>query len=163
MSEAKALGFVDGIAVWCAHDRIVQFEELAPNARNPNKHPAQQLQLYLKIIRAHGWRRAIVVSNQSGLIVRGHGAYLAMQLGKLTAAPVNFQDYKSPEAELEDLLADNELARLAQCNKTELEKILKELRDVELAGVLRKLDEKESTAIYPITAKRGKAVWSIMR
>lgn len=144
---------MDGIRVWCAHDRIVPLEELVPNARNPNKHPAEQLQLYLKIIKAHGWRRAIVVSKQTGLIVRGHGAYMAMQLGKLTAAPVNFQDYETPEAELEDLVADNELARLARCNKGELDKILKELRDVELAGILRKLDEPETSPTYPITSK----------
>jgi hypothetical protein len=60
--------------VRCAFSRLVPVGELKPNPRNPAVHPNQQLDLYVKVIAHQGWRRAVVVSNQSGFIVTGHGA-----------------------------------------------------------------------------------------
>src|SRR3990167_7954221 len=69
-------------ALHCAHARLVPTSKLKPNPQNPNKHSAEQLKLYAKIIRHQGWRRAIVVSKRSGLIVTGHGAWLAAILAE---------------------------------------------------------------------------------
>ena len=131
-------------AIFCAHDKLVAVADLKPHPRNPNKHPAEQLRLFGKIIRANGWRRPIVVSKRSGCIVKGHGAWLAAQREGFKLAPVNFQDYATAEAELQDMLADNELARLAETDEAELQKLLAELEaageDPELAGLLKELE-----------------------
>jgi hypothetical protein len=66
----------DSPPINCAHDAIVPVAELKPNPENPNKHPKEQLELYVKILLHQGWRKAICVSNQTGLIVTGHGAWL---------------------------------------------------------------------------------------
>ena len=138
----------DAPTIYCAHDKLVPLADLKPHPRNPNKHPAEQLRLFGKIIRANGWRRPIVVSNLSGCIIKGHGAWLAAKAEKWAGAPVNFQDYPSAEAELQDLLADNELARLANNDEKELEKLLADLdgTDLELAGILSKLEHEATPA-----------------
>ena len=46
----------DDLPVHCAHDLIVPLADLAPNPRNPNRHPAKQVDLLAKIIAAQGWR-----------------------------------------------------------------------------------------------------------
>lgn len=132
--------------VFCAHDKLVRVSDLKAHPRNPNKHPAEQLRLFGKIIRANGWRRPIVVSKRSKSIVKGHGAWLTAQREGFAVVPVNYQDYPSAEAELQDLLADNELARLAQGDEEQLQKVLAALKgtDLELAGILAKLAKDKS-------------------
>ena len=151
--------------VFCAHDKLVPIADLQPHPRNPNKHPAEQLRLFGKIIRTNGWRRPIVVSNLSGCIIKGHGAWLAAQREGFAVAPVNFQIYPSAEAELQDLLADNELARLAENDTAEMERILAELSaagaDPELAGILAQLEgEPKLTALD--TATPPKMGWVLI-
>ena len=45
-----------GIAVHCAHDKLVDVVNLIPNPRNPNKHGDKQVAMLAKIIRHQGWR-----------------------------------------------------------------------------------------------------------
>ena len=140
----------DGIPVRCAHSGQVQVADLRPNPQNPKRHPAAQLRIYAKIIRESGWRRPIVVSRQSGLIVKGHGAYeAARDVLKVQHVPVDFQDYPSEEAELADLLADNQLAELAENDDAALADLLGDLTgkiDLELAGILASIEETAPTA-----------------
>jgi hypothetical protein len=146
----------DGIRVYSAHDKLARPADLETYPNNPNEHPPEQLRLYLKILRENGWRRSVVVSNRSGYVTKGNGAVLAARLGKLKEIPVEYQDYASDEAEWEDLVADNELARLANRNEAALKEILGQLqtrgRDPELAGILKKLEEPvelKAVAIVP--------------
>lgn len=131
-------------AIFCAYDKLESVASLKPHPRNPNKHPAEQLRLFGKIIRANGWRRPIVVSKRSGFIVKGHGAWLTAKAEGFKQVPVNYQDYPSDHAELQDLLADNELARLAEGDQAEIDRIVAELAadgaDTELAGILKELE-----------------------
>lgn len=150
------------IPVRCAFTRLEPVVQLLPNPKNPKVHPRTQLEVYAKIIREQGWRRAIVISSLSGLIVKGHGAYEAARdvLG-VQLVPVDVQDYPSEEAELADLLADNRLAELAETDEAMLDALLCELKDkidLELAGVLAVLEEpgaleKTQPGSFPITAK----------
>lgn len=110
MSKKKAAG---GIPVYCAYDKLVKTDTLKPNPKNPNQHPDNQIEILEKLIREHGWRNPVTVSNRSGLIVRGHGRYMAALVGNLTHIPVDFQDYDSDEAEILDLIADNKIAELS--------------------------------------------------
>ena len=135
--------------VFCAYTRLVDVAELKPNPRNPKRHPRRQLEVYAKIL-AGGWRRPIVVSNRSGLIVKGHGAYeAARDVLKADIVPVDYQEYTSDEAELADLLADNKLAELAENDENALAELLGELTgkiDLELAGILASIEEQTPAA-----------------
>lgn len=106
---------------------------------NNNNHPAGQIKAYIKILRA-GIRQPIVVSRQSGLILKGHGALESALKAGWTHYPVQYQDFPDGEAqELAFLLADNQLASLAKTDKTVTAGILEKLRenkgfDISLTG-----------------------------
>src|SRR5262245_57004747 len=127
----KAEHFASEIPIYCKFDKILQAESLKPNPRNPRKHPERQLDRYEAVIAGNGWRRAIVVSERSGYIVKGHGAYeTARRRG--WDCPVEFQAYKSQAEETRDLLADNRLAELAQSDDARLRELLAELDGAEI-------------------------------
>lgn len=125
-------------AVHCAYDEMVPIGELRENPRNPNRHPDSQIELLAKIITETGWRAPITVSKRSGYIVRGHGRLMAARKAGLTECPVDWQDYESDEQELQDLIADNRIAELAEIDDDALRDIIGDLQeigaDVELAG-----------------------------
>lgn len=50
--EPKAMA--DSVAVYCAHDKIMDIDELVGNPRNPNKHPKEQISALAKIIKRQG-------------------------------------------------------------------------------------------------------------
>ncbi len=145
-------------AIRCAYDKKVRVRTLNPNPRNPNKHGPEQLRIYAKVLRHQGFRKSITVSNQSGKIVTGEGAYRTCIAEGWEFAPVDYQDFKTPADEMAHLLADNRLPQLAQTDEAELAAILaQDLSglDVELAGALAEPggDELAPTPEYPITAK----------
>lgn len=106
--------------VHCTHDQLVALEDLKPNPDNPNVHPPAQITRLAQIIVKQGWRAPITVSNLSGRIVRGHCRLLAAQRAKQSHAPVDFQDYATPELEKADLVADNQIAELANLDTGKL-------------------------------------------
>lgn len=124
--------------VFCSCDDLVYIEKLKPNQRNPNTHPDSQIALLAKIITENGWRAPVTVSNRSGYVVRGHGRLLAARRAGIDMVPVDYQDYESDEQELQDLLADNRIAELAEIDDAMLNVLLNELSeldaDLELAG-----------------------------
>ena len=117
----------DGVAVFCAYDKIVKLEELKENPKNPNVHPENQIELLGQIITRQGWRNPITVSIRSGLIVRGHGRLIAAKKAGLTEAPVDFQFYENEEAEWADLIADNRISELSEIDKKLLNEILSDI------------------------------------
>lgn len=124
--------------VFCAYDEMVPIGDIRPNPRNPNTHPAEQIRLLARIITENGWRAPITVSTRSGYVVRGHGRLMAARHAGLSECPVDYQEYESDEQEIQDMLADNRIAELAEIDDAILERQLDELRDVgadlELAG-----------------------------
>lgn len=143
------------ISVWCSFDKLVDIVDLRPNPKNVNAHPDVQVALLAKIIRKQGWRNPIVVSKLSGCIVKGHGRLQAAQLLKVEKVPVDFQDYKDQASELADLMADNRLSELAECDINLTRHLLEELDqilgldDIELTGY----SEKEVAKILGIEAQ----------
>lgn len=124
--------------VFCAYDAIVPIIDLVPHPKNPNRHPESQIEILAKIIQENGWRAPITVSKRSGYIVRGHGRLMAAIHAGMDECPVDYQDYESEERELQDLLADNRVAELADMDETALGKVLEELQvsgaDIDLTG-----------------------------
>lgn len=125
------------IPVFCAYDKIIPWEELRPNPKNPNRHPGDQVELLSKVIEAQGWRQPVKVSTRSGLIVSGHGRYEAAKLLE-SPVPVDFQDYATEAEELADLLADNRIAEMAEMDNAMLAELFAELDEsdfsVDLSG-----------------------------
>lgn len=153
MKSKNKLLVIDGIPVHCSHDRIVPLDELKSNPRNYNKHPENQINLLAKNIKSVGWRHPITVSNFSGQIVAGHARLEAAKRLGLSAAPVNFQDFKDASEEMAVLIADNRLAELAEANMPELKDMLLELDtgaiDIELTGFDEKAMEDLMTQFHP--------------
>lgn len=120
------------IKVHCKHDKMVEVGKLKPNPENPNTHPEKQIDLLAEMIKAHGWRTPVTVSNRSGFIVRGHGRYYAALALAEKKVPVDYQDYDSDEQEWADLLADNKIAELADKDEDLLTKLLSKIDDSDL-------------------------------
>ena len=135
----------DGIPVRCAHTELTDPRLLTPHPQNPKKHGPEKLELYAKVIRP-AWRKAIVVSNRSGLIIAGHGAQLAaINVLGVSLVPIDRQDFASEQEEKAAMLADNWLAEsTADYDQDQLVELMNELRtggfDMELAGVMAQLE-----------------------
>jgi ParB-like chromosome segregation protein Spo0J len=112
------------IAVHCSHQKMVAIDQLKPNPENPNSHPDGQVDKLAAIIKAHGWRHPITVSNRSGYIVSGHCRRAAAEKLGLVKCPVDFQDFKSKAEERAVLLADNVIAELAEINAEKMSDII---------------------------------------
>jgi hypothetical protein len=116
----------------CAYDKLVSLADLETRRhhKNPNTHSAAQIAAIAAVLDGNGWRQSIVVSNRSGLMTRGLLGY--------AAAPVDFQDYESEEAEIADMIADNRLSELSDMDEDQLLKVLSELKasghDIALTG-----------------------------
>ena len=138
MKDAQCRGYAGGVPIYCAHDKVVPIAEIKPNPKNPNQHPKEQIKLLAKIIKTQGWRAPVTVSTRSGLVVRGHGRLMAAQHLGLDSVPVDFQHYKSNDAELADLLADNKIAELAEIDSQMLAEVFQDLDpdaiDIDITG-----------------------------
>lgn len=135
-SHEKDLSVADGIPVHCACDDILKLEKITPYGRNANKHPDDQVLLLAKLIHGHGWRGPITISNQSGFVVRGHGRLAAAHKLEAASAPVDYQDYATPELENADRIADNRIQELSEWDKVLLKDELINLD----SGVLGNMD-----------------------
>lgn len=127
---------IDGFLVYCRYDKIVKIENLKENPKNPNKHPEDQIELLAEILKVNGWRQPITVSLRSGYIVKGHGRLAAAKLANCSSVPVEFQNYKTDEDEIADLVADNRIAELSDVDNKLLAELLNgyEFDNVEITG-----------------------------
>ena len=73
MSNVNPKEVIDGIAVMCSYDKLVDIVNVIPNPRNPKQHNEKPIELLSRIIKNQGWRAPITVSTRSGFVVRGHG------------------------------------------------------------------------------------------
>lgn len=84
-------------------------DRLKPYKRNAKAHPAEQIALLARIIAKHGFDQPIAVDGK-GVIVKGHGRWLAArELGMPTVPVVVRSDLSAAEA-AEARLADNRVA-----------------------------------------------------
>lgn len=122
----------------CAHDAIVNIQDLKPHPNNRNFHSNDQIERLAKILEYQGFRSPIRVSNQSGYITAGHGRLsAAVRLG-WTELPVDYQDYFTYEAEYADLIADNSIAEWSFLNLKDINLDIPDLSpdfDIKLLGI----------------------------
>lgn len=120
--------------VKCAHTKMMKVSDLENRAHpgNENKHSKEQIRALSKIIAKVGQRSPIVISNRSKYITKGHGRVQAIKLLGWTEAAVDIQEYENDLEELNDRVADNEIARYAEFQKNQFIENLTEM-DVDLA------------------------------
>lgn len=100
----------------CLYDEIVDPKTLKQHVDNANKHSPEQIDRIVKILHYQGWRYAIKISKQSGMITSGNGRAMAgIKMGCLV--PVVYQDYKDYQQELSDVHADNAIASWAELDR----------------------------------------------
>ena len=97
------------IKIACSYTNLEPPENLKPHPRNPNSHPAYQIDLLVKIIESTGFRSPVVVSKRSGFVIKGHGRLKAALQAKWNVVPVDYQDYQTEAEEYADMVADNRL------------------------------------------------------
>jgi hypothetical protein len=118
----------------CANDKLVSIDSLLmlQNPKNPNIHTKAQIDRLAKIIEFAGQRSPIVVSNRSGFIIKGHGRLLAMHSLGWTEAAVDYQDYVTEASEYQDMVADNEIARWSELDRS---KFTDDLHDIDFGDI----------------------------
>lgn len=116
---------------------MVAIEDVRPNNRNRNKHSEAQIERLVKIIQRQGFRQPLIVSNQSGLLVAGHGRLIAAKRLGMTEVPVVRQDFDSEEQEYQAQVSDNAIASWAELDLAGINADIPELGpfDIELLGL----------------------------
>jgi DNA modification methylase len=94
--------------------KMVDIDHLIENPKNNNKHPDDQIERLVKIIKNTGFRNPLTVSNRSGFVLCGHGRISAARKAGLKELPVIFQDFKDEAEEYAHLTADNAIAKWAE-------------------------------------------------
>ena len=112
--------------------------EIQPYGKNAKKHPEDQVTQIADSIREFGFNQPIVVDKQ-GVIIVGHGRYVAAHLLGLEVVPVLEVDISEEKAKAYRL-ADNKLNESAW----DMDLVIQELKDlslemVDLTGFSRKL------------------------
>lgn len=136
--------------VHCAYTKMMAIEDIMPHPQNPNQHSDRQVKLLADIIHYHGWRAPITVSERSGCIVRGHGRLAAAKYLNLKEVPVDLQNYDSDEAELADLIADNQIAELSTMDTDTLKELLEELEQEDFPLALAGFDAEAYMDLFAI-------------
>jgi hypothetical protein len=127
------------IEIKCTQDnfKLIPTIEVIPNPRNNNRHSIEQINYLSKLIKAHGFREPLLISNRSGFLIAGHGRLEAAKELGMEAIPAIFQDFASEAEEYQHMTADNEIARWAELDYQNIYDTLKEIPeiDTELLGV----------------------------
>ena len=146
-SKSKIANRKSDIPVYCSYQKMVLLAGLKPNPENPNSHPTAQVEKLAAVIKGHGWRHPITVSNQSGFIISGHCRRLAAKKLGLAKCPVDYQDFKSKAEERAVLVADNVIAELAETDTAKMSDLLIELEAADYNLELTTIDAKKLDSI----------------
>lgn len=117
---------------------MVPIEQIKLNPKNRNKHPKEQIDRLVEIIRYQGFRRPVSISNQTGFLSCGEGRYLAAKTIGLKEIPAIMQDYDSQDQEYADGVADNAIDKWAELDFAGINHDLADLGpdlEIEMLGI----------------------------
>jgi ParB-like chromosome segregation protein Spo0J len=133
----------------CAHDALIEPHKLVPNAKNPNKHPKEQIERLAQIIDYQGQRHPVIVSKLSGFVVVGHGRLEAIKSLGWEKIAVNYQDFESEAQEYAFVVSDNAIAEWAELDLGAINSEMLDLGpdfDIDLLGLINfKIEPSEKT------------------
>lgn len=105
--------------------------KLKPNPDNTKLHPAKQIKQIAKSIAEFGFNVPILANKKTGLIIAGHGRWMASRQLGIKYVPVIWADHMTPEQIRAYTIADNQLNLNTGFDMATLEK---ELQDLDKAG-----------------------------
>jgi len=105
--------------------------DLKPNPRNARRHPTKQLHQIAASIREFGFN-SIVVIDEDGIILVGHGRVEAASLAGLTTLPILRVTHLTAEQKVGFSLADNKIALNSDWDMEQLTQLWRELSAQEL-------------------------------
>lgn len=117
---------------------MVPIDQIKLNPKNRNKHPREQIDRLVEIIRYQGFRRPVSISNQTGFLSCGEGRYLAAKELGLKEIPAIMQDYDSQDQEYADGVADNAIDKWAELDFAGINEDMADLGpdlDIEMLGI----------------------------
>lgn len=112
-------------------------KSLQPHPKNRNKHPKEQIERLVDLLKYQGWRLPIIVSKLSGYIVAGHGRLEAAMLAGFEKVPVAVQDFDDYEQEYAFMVSDNAISEWANLDLGGINDDLQDLGpdfDLEMLG-----------------------------
>lgn len=117
--------------------KVVGIDTVIPNPKNPNKHEKSQIERLCKLIKNTGFRNPLIISNQTGFLVSGHGRLEAAKLLKMEKIPVVFQDFKNEADEYSFMTADNAIGSWSELDleKIKLDSFSFDNFDIEMLGL----------------------------
>lgn len=93
---------------------MLPIAEVNPHPKNRNLHPPDQIPRIQKLLHLYGWRHPLIISNQTRLLVVGHGRLEAAKALNQSHVPIEYQDFESEDEEYGFMVADNAIASWAQ-------------------------------------------------
>lgn len=117
---------------------LIPTNQVKPNPKNQNKHSKEQIDRLSKIIEYQGFRSPLIISNQSGLLVSGHGRLLAAKTIGLESVPVIFQDFADETQETAAMISENSIASWSELDLSMVNLQLGDMGpdfDIDLLGI----------------------------
>ena len=115
---------------------IININSVTPHPKNYRIHSQFQLDHIEKSIRENGFYRNVVVAKDD-VILAGHGVVMAAKNIGYKEIPIIRLKVKSNSVKAMRVLAgDNEISRLAETDDRALTELLKDIQDVDVAGLL---------------------------
>jgi DNA modification methylase len=111
--------------------KLIPIEQIVPNPKNNNRHSIEQINAIAKLIKAHGFREPLTISNRSGFLNCGHARLEAAKTLGMSELPVIYQDFASEAEEYQHMTADNEIARWAELDFQGVYDALKEIPEID--------------------------------
>lgn len=125
------------LKIQCRYDKMIPIQDLKSYPKNRNSHSPEQIERLAKLLAHHSVRAPIIVSNQSGYIMKGHGTVQAFSYNNWNEVPVVFQDFEDDDAEYLFVQSDNAIAAWSELDLSGINLDIQDIGpfDLELLGL----------------------------
>jgi len=90
---------------------MVSVDKLVPHPKNMHKHPDEQIDRLVDIIKYQGFRVPLIVQKGTNLIVAGHGRLLAAKKIGAEKVPVIYQEFDNEAQLYAAIVSDNAISK----------------------------------------------------
>jgi hypothetical protein len=120
------------IQIKCVFSKMENIQDLKPHPKNPREHSKRQIKALAEAIKRNGFRRPIIVSSLSKVIIAGHGTCEAAKLLEMEEVPVDYQNFESSAEEAAFLVSDNHIARMGTTDSKMVAEIMQDFGGLDL-------------------------------
>jgi hypothetical protein len=124
----------------CSYSELLDINspKIIPNPKNPNNHPADQIERLAKVIEYQGQRHPLIISKRSGFLVVGHGRLEAIKKLGWEKIAVSYQDFENEAQEYSFVVSDNAIASWSELDLSAINNEMLDLGpdfDIDLLGI----------------------------